>query len=46
MSKSMKGYLRLSIRNAKALAEMINVIVYAKFPELVSIGQTISVNMS
>ena len=46
MSKSMKGHLRLSIRYAKALAETINVIVYAKFPELVSIDQSRSVNIS
>ena len=46
MSSPMKGHLRLSIRYAKALAETINVIVYATFPEIVRIDQSRNVSMS
>ena len=46
MSSPMKGHLRLSLRYAKALAETINVIVYAKFPEIVRIDQSRNVTMS
>ena len=45
-AKSMNGYVRLSIRYAKALPETINVIVYAKFPELVSIDKSRNVTMT
>ena len=34
MSKSMNGHVRLSIRYAKALAETINVKVYAKISRI------------
>ena len=46
MSKSISGHVRLSIRYAKALEETINIIVYAKFPELLSIDQTRNVTLS
>ena len=46
MTRSNSGYVRLSIRYAKALPETINVMVYAKFPELVTIDHTRSVNLS
>ena len=46
MPSPMKGHLRLSIRYAKALAETINVIVYAKYPKTVSIDQSRNVSIS
>ena len=46
MTRSNSGHVRLSIRYAKALPETINVLVYAKFPELVTIDHTGSVNLS
>ena len=46
MTRSNSGHVRLSIRYAKALPETINVLVYAKFPELITIDHTRSVNLS
>ena len=46
MTRSNNGHVRLSIRYAKALPETINVLVYAKFSELVTIDHTRSVNLS
>ena len=46
MSKSIKGHVRLSIRYSEALKETINVIVYAKFPEILSIDQSRNVTIS
>ena len=46
MSSPIEGHLRLSIRYAKALAETINVIVHAKFPEIVRIDQSRNASMS
>ena len=40
MSNSNEDHVGLSNRFAKALTETINVQVYAKFPELVTIDQT------
>ena len=37
MSKSPSGRVRLGVRFSKALGETINIIVYAKFPEIMSI---------
>ena len=37
MSKSIKGHVRLSIRYANALTETINVIVHARFPEILTV---------
>ena len=46
MSKSPKGRVRLSVRFSKALAETINIVVYAKFPEIMSIDQSRNVNVT
>ena len=46
MSKSPMGRVRLSVRFSKALAETINIIVYAKFPEIMTIDQARNVNVS
>ena len=46
MSKSPRGRVRLSVRFSKALAETINIIVYAKFPEIMTIDQARNVNVS
>ena len=46
MSKSPKGHVRLSARFAKALPETINIIVYAKFPEIMKIDKTRSITVS
>ena len=46
MSKSIKGHVRLSIRYAKALTETINVIVYAKFPEILTVDQSRKVTIT
>ena len=40
MSKSMKGHLKVSMRFSKALAETINVLVYGKFPEILTTDHT------
>ena len=40
MSKSMKGHLKVNMRFSKALAETINVLVYGKFPEILTINHT------
>ena len=45
MSKSPRGRVRLSVRFSKALAETINIIVYAKFPEIMTIAQARNVNV-
>ena len=39
MTSSINGHVRLTVRYAKALPETINILVYAKFPELVKIDQ-------
>ena len=46
MTRSNSGHVRLSVRYAKALPEIINILVYEKFPELVTINQTRSINLS
>ena len=46
MSKSIKGHVRLSIRYGKALTETINVIVYAKFPEILTVDQSRKVTIT
>ena len=46
MSKSLTGRVRLSVRFSKALAETINIVVYAKFPEIMSIDQSRNVNVT
>ena len=45
MSKSMKGHLKVGMRFSKALAETINVLVYGKFPEILTIDHTRNVNI-
>ena len=45
MTKSMKGHLKIGMRFSKALAESINVLVYGKFPETITIDHTRSVNI-
>ena len=44
MSKSIKGHV--SIRYAKALTETINVIVYARFPEILTVDQSRKVTVA
>ena len=46
MSKSPRGRVRLSVRFSKALGETINIIVYAKFPEIMTVDQARNVNVS
>ena len=46
MSKSPSGRVRLSVRFTKALSETINIIVCAKFPEIMSIDQSRNVNVT
>ena len=46
MSKSIKGHVRLSTRYAKALTETINVIVYARFPEILTLDQSRKVSIT
>ena len=46
MSKSPSGRVRLSVRFSKALSETINIIVYAKFPEMMTIDQSRNVNVT
>ena len=45
MSKSMKGNLKVSMMFSKALAKTINVFVYGKFPESLTIDHTRNVNI-
>ena len=40
MTSSPSGHIRLNVRFAEALKETINIIVYAKFPEIVKIDHT------
>ena len=44
-SKSMKGHLKVGMRSSKALAETINVLVYGKFPEILTRDHTRNVNI-
>lgn len=46
MAKSDTGHVRLSIRFATALADTINIIVYAKFPEILKIDQSRNVTIT
>ena len=39
MTTSGSGHVRLSLRFGTALPETINIIVYAKFPEILKIDQ-------
>ena len=43
---SIKGHVRLSIWYAKALTETINVIVYARFPEILTVDQSRKVTVT
>ena len=45
MSNLMKGHLKVNMRFAKALDETINVLVYGKFPETLTIDHTRNVNI-
>ena len=45
MSKSIKGHIRLTMRFAKALTETINIIIYGKFPESLSIDHSRNVSL-
>ena len=44
MSKSIEGHIRLTMRFAKALSETINIIIYGKFPESLSIDHSRNVS--
>ena len=46
MSKSPRRRVRLGVRFSKALGETINIVVYAKFPEIMTINQARNVNVS
>ena len=46
MTKPAKGHVRLSMRFATAIEETINVIVYAKFPEIMSIDKARNISVS
>ena len=46
MAKSPRGRVILSVRFSKSLGETINIIVYAKFPEIMTIDQARNVNVS
>ena len=46
MSNSAKGCVRLRVRYFKALIKTINVVVYTKFPEILTIDQARNVNVS
>ena len=46
MTKPAKGHVRLSMRFATAIEETINVIVYAKFPEIMSIDKARNITVS
>ena len=45
MSKPIKGHIRLTMRFAKALSETINIIIYGKFPETLSIDHIRNVTL-
>ena len=45
MSKSMNRHHKVNMRFSKALAETINVLVYAKYPETLTINHTRNVNI-
>ena len=44
MSKSIKGHIRLTMRFAKALSETINIIIYGKFPESLTVDHSRNVS--
>ena len=46
MTKSAKGHVRLSMRFATAIKETINVIVYAKFPDIMSIDKARNISVT
>ena len=46
MSKPIKGHVRLNFVFAEALDVPINVLMYAKFPDIVSIDQSRTVTLS
>ena len=46
MTKALKGHVRLSVRFANALQETINIIVYAKFPEIMTIDKARNVSVT
>ena len=46
MTPSPYGDIRLNVRFAEALKETINIIVYAKFPEVVKIEHTRNVTLT
>ena len=45
MSKSQAGHVRINVSFATSLSETINVVVYAKFPEMISIDQSRNVKI-
>ena len=46
MTKPAKGHVRLTVRFASAIKETINIIVYAKFPEVMNIDKARNVTVS
>ena len=46
MTKAAIGHVRLSVRFASAITETINIIVYAKFPEVMNIDKARNVTVS
>ena len=45
MSKSIKGHVRLSVKFAEALTKTITIIVYSKFPEIMTIDKTRNIDL-
>ena len=46
MSKPIKGHVKLSLRFASVLDIAINVLVYARFPDVLSTDQSRQVTLS
>ena len=46
MTKPAKGHVRLTVRFASAIKEAINIIVYAKFSEVMNIDKARNVTVS
>ena len=46
MTKPAKGHVRLSMRFASAITETINVMIYAKFPEIMTIDKARNISVT
>ena len=45
MSKPIKGHIRLTMRFSIPLLENINILIYGKFPETLSIDHSVNVTL-